>query len=136
MVTNCSIPKIQILEFSQTRSKFKMNFKFRFKMFVCKLISTNKLWWSIFSPKSSSEYPTNISSVTPLKFFPEILPRYFPSNSPQVLSRNIAQIFHRFISKCFPLEKYLQNNFSSPYKYFLHNFLHAHTYTYASSVIC
>jgi hypothetical protein len=39
----CSIPKIQILKFSQTRSKFKMNFKFHFKMFVCELISTNKL---------------------------------------------------------------------------------------------
>jgi hypothetical protein len=39
----CSIPKIQILKFSQTPSKFKMNFKFHFKMFVCKLISTNKL---------------------------------------------------------------------------------------------
>jgi hypothetical protein len=36
----CSIPKIQILKISQTPSKFKMNFKFRFKMFVCKLIST------------------------------------------------------------------------------------------------
>jgi hypothetical protein len=39
----CSTPKIQILKFSQTRSKFKMNFKFRFKMFVCELISTNKI---------------------------------------------------------------------------------------------
>jgi multidrug efflux pump subunit AcrA (membrane-fusion protein) len=39
----CSIPKIQILKFSQTCSKFKMNFKFHFKMFVCKLISTNKV---------------------------------------------------------------------------------------------
>jgi hypothetical protein len=39
----CSIPKIQILKFSQTRSKFKMNFKFHFKMFVCELISTNKI---------------------------------------------------------------------------------------------
>jgi hypothetical protein len=39
----CSIPKNQILEFSQTRSKFKMNFKFLFKMFVCELISTNKI---------------------------------------------------------------------------------------------
>jgi hypothetical protein len=39
----CSIPKIQILKFSQTRSKFKMNFKFHFKMFVCELISANKL---------------------------------------------------------------------------------------------
>jgi hypothetical protein len=39
----CSIPKIQILKFSQTRSKFKMNFKFHFKMFVCKLISANKI---------------------------------------------------------------------------------------------
>jgi hypothetical protein len=39
----CSVPKIQILNFSQTRSKLKMNFKFCFKMFVCKLISTNKL---------------------------------------------------------------------------------------------
>jgi hypothetical protein len=39
----CSIPKIQILKFSQTRSKFKMNFKFHFKMFVCELISTNKV---------------------------------------------------------------------------------------------
>jgi hypothetical protein len=29
----CSIPKIQILKFSQTPSKFKMNFKFHFKMF-------------------------------------------------------------------------------------------------------
>jgi hypothetical protein len=42
-IRRCSIPKIQILEFSQTRSKFKMNFKFHFKMFVCELISTNKL---------------------------------------------------------------------------------------------
>jgi chromosome segregation ATPase len=41
--TLCSIPKIQILKFSQTRSKFKMNFKFHFKMFVCELISTNKV---------------------------------------------------------------------------------------------
>jgi hypothetical protein len=40
---HCSIPKIQILEFSQTRSKFKINFKFHFKMFVCELISTNKI---------------------------------------------------------------------------------------------
>jgi hypothetical protein len=28
IVPSCSIPKIQILKFSQTRSKFKMNFKF------------------------------------------------------------------------------------------------------------
>jgi hypothetical protein len=41
--TTCSIPKIQILKFSQTLSKFKMNFKFHFKMFVCELISTNKV---------------------------------------------------------------------------------------------
>jgi hypothetical protein len=34
----CSTPKIQILKISQTRNKFKMNFKFRFKMFVCELI--------------------------------------------------------------------------------------------------
>jgi hypothetical protein len=40
---NCSIPKIQILKFPQTRPKFKMNFKFHFKMFVCELISTNKV---------------------------------------------------------------------------------------------
>jgi hypothetical protein len=40
---SCSIPKIQILKFSQTRSKFKMNFKFHFKMFVCELISANKI---------------------------------------------------------------------------------------------
>jgi hypothetical protein len=39
----CSIPKIQILKSSQTCSKFKMNFKFHFKMFVCELISTNKI---------------------------------------------------------------------------------------------
>jgi hypothetical protein len=39
----CSIPKIQILKFSQTLSKFKMNFKFHFKMFVCELISANKI---------------------------------------------------------------------------------------------
>ena len=42
-VRQCSIPKIQILKFSQTCSKFKMNFKFHFKMFVCELISTNKI---------------------------------------------------------------------------------------------
>jgi hypothetical protein len=40
---NCSIPKIQILKYSQTCSKFKMNFKFCFKMFVCKLISASKI---------------------------------------------------------------------------------------------
>jgi hypothetical protein len=73
--------------------------------------------------------------VIPFKFFPEILPRYFPSDPLQVLSRNTVQIFHWYISKYFPLEKYLQNQFSSPYIYFLHNFPHAHTYTYASSVI-
>jgi hypothetical protein len=39
----CSIPKIQILKYSQTRSKFKMNFKFCFKMFICNLISTSKI---------------------------------------------------------------------------------------------
>jgi hypothetical protein len=42
-VESCSIPKIQILKFSQTPSKFKMNFKFHFKMFVCELISANKI---------------------------------------------------------------------------------------------
>jgi hypothetical protein len=40
---DCSILKIQILKFSQTCYKFKMNFNFHFKMFVCKLISTNKI---------------------------------------------------------------------------------------------
>jgi hypothetical protein len=40
---HCSIPKIQILKFSQTFSKFKMNFKFHFKMSVCELISANKI---------------------------------------------------------------------------------------------
>jgi hypothetical protein len=39
----CSTLKIQILNFSQTRSKFKTNFNFHFKMFVCELISTNKI---------------------------------------------------------------------------------------------
>jgi hypothetical protein len=39
----CSIPKIQILKCSQTRSKFKINFKFHFKMFVCELISASKI---------------------------------------------------------------------------------------------
>jgi hypothetical protein len=41
--TLCSTLKIQILKISQTCSKFKMNFKFRLKMFVCELISTNKI---------------------------------------------------------------------------------------------
>jgi hypothetical protein len=61
----------------------------------------------------------DISRVIPFKFFPEILSKY---------STDIS-------SSIFPLEKYLQNHFSSPYKYFLHNFPYAHTYTYASSVI-
>jgi hypothetical protein len=39
----CTTQKIQILKFSETRSKFKMNFKFRFKMFVYELTSTNKI---------------------------------------------------------------------------------------------
>jgi hypothetical protein len=39
------------------------------------------------------------------------------------------------MSKYFLPEKYLQNHFSSPYKYFLHNLPHAHTYTYAYGVI-
>jgi hypothetical protein len=42
-----STPKVvasqKFLKFSQTRSKFKMNFKFHFKMFVYELISTNKI---------------------------------------------------------------------------------------------
>jgi hypothetical protein len=37
----CSIPKIQILKFSQTRSKFKMNFKISFQN-VCLLVDINK----------------------------------------------------------------------------------------------
>jgi hypothetical protein len=132
---NCSIPKIQILKFSQTRSKFKMNFKFHFKMFVCELISTNKIYWSIFSPKSSLKYPTNVFPVIPLKFFPEILPRYFPSDHPQIFPEILPKYSIDISPSIFTLEKYLQNHFSSPYKYFLHNFPHAHTYTYASGVI-
>jgi hypothetical protein len=85
--------------------------------------------------KSFQKYYPDISLVTPLNFFSEISPRYFLSNPLQVLFRNTVQLFHRYISKYFPLEKYLQNHFSSPYKYFLHNFPHAHTYMYASSVI-
>jgi hypothetical protein len=38
-----STPKIQILKFPQTCCKFKMNFKFHFKIFVCELISTTKI---------------------------------------------------------------------------------------------
>jgi hypothetical protein len=49
-VTSCGITKIQILEFPQTRSKFKMNFKFHFKMFVCELISTNKVLRALLPP--------------------------------------------------------------------------------------
>jgi hypothetical protein len=77
MLVHCSIPKIQILEFSQTRSKFKMNFKFHFKMFVCELISTNKIIVVYILSKISSKYPTNISPVITLKLF-----------------QNTAQIFH------------------------------------------
>jgi hypothetical protein len=39
--SHCSIPKIQILKFSQTRSKFKINFKFHFQN-VCLQVDINK----------------------------------------------------------------------------------------------
>jgi hypothetical protein len=70
----CSIPKIQILKISQTRSKFKMNFKFHFKMFVCELISANK----------------NIVVYIPSKILLKISYKYFPSDHPQIVSRNIV----------------------------------------------
>jgi hypothetical protein len=73
----CSIPKIQILKFSQTCSKFKMNFKFRFKMFVCELISTNK----------------NVVVYILSKILLKISYKYFLSDHSQILSRNIVQIF-------------------------------------------
>jgi hypothetical protein len=60
-VDRCSIPKIQILKISQTPSKFKMNFKFRFKMFVCKLISTNN-YSSLYSLQNP---PQNILQKFP-----------------------------------------------------------------------
>jgi hypothetical protein len=74
----CSIPKIQILEFSQTSSKFKMNFKFHFKMFVCELISTNKIIVVYILFKISSKYPTNISPVITLKLFQKYCPNIPP----------------------------------------------------------
>ena len=65
----CSTPKIQTQKISQTRSKFRMNFKFCFKMFSCELISTKKIQWSALSPKFFSKYPTNISLVIPSNSF-------------------------------------------------------------------
>jgi hypothetical protein len=115
----CSISKFQILKISQTHSKFKMNFKFHFKMFVCELISTNEIYWSIFSPKSYSKYPTNVIPsdppqnsfqkyrldiflVTPFKFFPEILPKYFTNNPPSIfLLRNTFRIIFQVPTNIF-----------------------------------
>jgi hypothetical protein len=88
-----SIPKIQILEFSQTRSKFKMNFKFHFKMFVCELISTNKIIVVYILSKIllkisykyfPSDHPRTLS---------EILPKYSTNISPHIfLLRNTFRI--------------------------------------------
>jgi hypothetical protein len=73
-----------------------------------------------WSPSNSfQKYCPDISRVIPLKFCPEILPKYSTDTSPSI-----------FLPK-----KYLHNHFPSPYKYFLHNFSHDHTYMYASSVI-
>jgi hypothetical protein len=73
--------------------------------------------------------------VTPLKFFPEILPKYFPSDPPSISYQKYCPDIPPIYLQVFSSEEYLQNHFSSPYKYFLHNFPHAHTYTYASGVI-
>jgi hypothetical protein len=69
-------------------------------------------------PPSNSfqKYYPDISQVILFKFFPEILPRYSTNISPSI----------------FPLEKYLQNHFSSPYKYFLHNFSHRSSFVHSS----
>jgi hypothetical protein len=79
-VSGCSIPKIQILKFSQTRSKFKMNFKFHFKMFVCKLISTNKILVVYILSKILLKLSYKYFPVITLKLFqkycPDIPPIY------------------------------------------------------------
>jgi hypothetical protein len=54
----------------------------------------------------------------PLKFFPEILPKYSTDNSPNIfLLRNTFGIILKSL------------------QIFFRNFLHAHMYTYASAVI-
>jgi hypothetical protein len=87
----CSIPKIQILAFSQTRSKFKMNFKFHFKMLVCELISTNKIM------------VVYILSKILLK----ISYKYFPSDHPQTLS----EILPKYSTDISPGIFFLRNTF-------------------------
>jgi hypothetical protein len=54
-----------------------MNFKFHFKMFVCELISANKI----------------IVVYILSKILLKISYKYFPNDPLQILSRNTAQIF-------------------------------------------
>jgi hypothetical protein len=103
-VSGCSIPKIQILKFSQTRSKFKMNFKFHFKMFVCELISTNKILVVYILSKIllklsykyfPSDHPQTLS---------EILPRYSTDISPNIfLLRNTFRIIFQVPTNIFSI---------------------------------
>jgi hypothetical protein len=88
---DCSIPKIQILKFSQTRSKFKMNFKFHFKMFVCELISTNKI----------------IVVYILSKILLQISYKYFPSDHPQTL----LEILPKYSTDISPSIFFLRNTF-------------------------
>jgi hypothetical protein len=88
---SCSIPKIQILKFSQTRSKFKMNFKFHFKMLVCELISTNKI----------------IVVYILSKILLKISYKYFPNDHPQTLS----EIVPKYSTDISPSIFFLRNTF-------------------------
>jgi hypothetical protein len=100
--TPCSIPKIQILKFSQTRSKFKMNFKFHFKMFVCELISANKniVVYIPFKILLKISYKYFLSD--PLWFFLEILPKYSTDNSPNIFfPRNTFRIIFQVPTNIF-----------------------------------
>jgi hypothetical protein len=61
--------------------------------------------------------------------------KYFPSDHPQTLSELLPKYSTDISPSIFFLRNTFRIIFSSPYKYFLHNFPHAHTYTYALGVI-
>jgi hypothetical protein len=73
-------------------AKFKMDFKFHFKMFVCELISANKI----------------IVVYILSKILLKISYKYFPSDHPQILSRNTTQIFPEW-SPSNSVQKYCPN---------------------------
>jgi hypothetical protein len=100
----CSIPKIQILKFSQTRPKFKWIINFVSKCLFAswyQQINYSGLYY-LQNP------PQNILQIfpqwSPFKFFPEILPKYSTDISPSIFFlRNTFRIIFQVPTNIFSI---------------------------------